>query len=626
MRCKCGYQNNESAVFCAGCGRKLYDNNRSKLQRVLMVVLACLVVALCVVLVKGKKEPSKPVSTEPVVSSNTLPESSQVHSWRDNVLMRDRVDAVAPLGYFRSEIVADSVFGSDHLQRTDICRVVFEDTVQNVPDDCWDVSDAQNNSVLAWVIPAEDNMYELHIAAEGGINGKLACEDLFCGYQNVTSIDFNNCFHTEEAEDLSRMFYYCWQLEDLNLDGIRTDNATNLSEMFANCLYLTAVDVSSFDTSNVENTSGMFSNCENLQNVDITGFDLFNVRDVSYMFYQCPAGDGLQLILDGSWFRNVDRYENFMDEGVLVDGDPWITLFEVIDIPGKQQTPVDSVGATVLEKAATGQGLHSPVEGMIAAGNYHSVHLYPNGMVVATGSKKLSEYNKGTRLDVSEWKDIVAISASSHTVGLKSDGTVVACGVNGYGQCDLSGWTDIVAISAGDNHTVGLRSDGTVVAKGNNEYGQCDVAHWRNIIAIAACKETTYGLKSDGTIISAGQKNYGYTWKNIASICGGTYDLVGLRNDGTVVATGSSDSWENNTLAEWKNIVEISASSTHIVGLKADGTVVACGKERASEACGVNSWTDIVQVSAGMYFTIGLKSDGTIVSVGENSYNQCDIG
>ena len=37
-------------------------------------------------------------------------------------------------------------------------------------------------------------------------------------------------------------------------------------------------------------------------------------------------------------------------------------------------------------------------------------------------------------------------------------------------------------VSAGDWHTVGLRSDGTVVAVGNNKYyGQCDVSGWTDI-------------------------------------------------------------------------------------------------------------------------------------------------
>ena len=65
-----------------------------------------------------------------------------------------------------------------------------------------------------------------------------------------------------------------------------------------------------------------------------------------------------------------------------------------------------------------------------------------------------------------------------HTVGLKSDGTVVAVGNNDYVQCDVADWRDIVAVSAGDYHTVGLKSDGTVVAVGNNKYGQCGVVDW----------------------------------------------------------------------------------------------------------------------------------------------------
>ena len=36
-------------------------------------------------------------------------------------------------------------------------------------------------------------------------------------------------------------------------------------------------------------------------------------------------------------------------------------------------------------------------------------------------------------------------------------------------------------ISAGYAHTVGLRSDGTVVAVGNNDDGQCDVSDWTDI-------------------------------------------------------------------------------------------------------------------------------------------------
>ena len=71
-------------------------------------------------------------------------------------------------------------------------------------------------------------------------------------------------------------------------------------------------------------------------------------------------------------------------------------------------------------------------------------------------------------------------------MGLKSDGTVRAVGLNKDGQLDVDIWKDIKAIAAGSNHTIGLKSDGTLEAAGRNEYGQCDVSAWCDIVAVAA--------------------------------------------------------------------------------------------------------------------------------------------
>ena len=75
-----------------------------------------------------------------------------------------------------------------------------------------------------------------------------------------------------------------------------------------------------------------------------------------------------------------------------------------------------------------------------------------------------------------EYTPIIA-AGQYHTVGLKSDGTVVAVGDNYDGQCDVGSqsWTDIVQVAAGDFHTVGLKADGTVVAVG---YVIGDVGGW----------------------------------------------------------------------------------------------------------------------------------------------------
>ena len=81
-----------------------------------------------------------------------------------------------------------------------------------------------------------------------------------------------------------------------------------------------------------------------------------------------------------------------------------------------------------------------------------------------------------------EWSDIVAIAAGQyHTVGLKSDGTVVAVGDNLYGQCEVSDWTDIVAVTAGDTLTVGLKSDGTLVIAGHIDIAKGYEQEWSDI-------------------------------------------------------------------------------------------------------------------------------------------------
>ena len=118
---------------------------------------------------------------------------------------------------------------------------------------------------------------------------------------------------------------------------------------------------------------------------------------------------------------------------------------------------------------------------MVAAGGSHTVGLRSDGTVVAVGSNFAGQCN------VSSWTDIMQVAAGGyHTVGLKSDGTVVAVGVNDDGQCNVSSWTDIVQVAAYRYHTVGLKSDGAVVAVGVNDDGQCNVSSWTDIMQVAA--------------------------------------------------------------------------------------------------------------------------------------------
>ncbi len=58
---------------------------------------------------------------------------------------------------------------------------------------------------------------------------------------------------------------------------------------------------------------------------------------------------------------------------------------------------------------------------------------------------------------------------------------VSAMSAAGEGECNVGDWMNIVAISAGLSHTVSLKADGTVVAVGSKGAGQCDVSGWTGI-------------------------------------------------------------------------------------------------------------------------------------------------
>ena len=112
--------------------------------------------------------------------------------------------------------------------------------------------------------------------------------------------------------------------------------------------------------------------------------------------------------------------------------------------------------------------------------------------------------------EAAQWTDIKSISSCwNHIVGLKSDGTVVACGNNDFGQCDVGEWTDIVAVSAGMDFTLGLKSDGTVVVCGQSDAGACDVENWSDVVEIDAGYYHSAGICSDGSVLTAGANYQG---------------------------------------------------------------------------------------------------------------------
>ncbi|MCQ4022819.1 hypothetical protein [Ruminococcus sp. zg-924] len=269
---------------------------------------------------------------------------------------------------------------------------------------------------------------------------------------------------------------------------------------------------------------------------------------------------------------------------------------------------------------------------IISASNYHIAGVCSDGTVWAVGGKD------GRECNVSSWKNIVAVSAGSgFTVGIKADGRVVITEGATFTDFDahprvnytfdLSIWTDIVAVSS-KSHIVGLKSDGTVIAQGLNRYGECNVSEWTDIISIATDYQRTVGLKSDGTVVTTGNNRDGdyntQSWKDIVAIATTMDSILGLKRDGTVVCTtGSENRFGQCNVSKWTDIVAISSNGWTSFGVKADGTVVATKHNFFGEA-NIYNWKDVVALAPmgqqQIFTTFCVKKDGTIDSVGSSFY------
>lgn len=83
---------------------------------------------------------------------------------------------------------------------------------------------------------------------------------------------------------------------------------------------------------------------------------------------------------------------------------------------------------------------------------------------------------------------MTAIEAGAqNTLALKSDGTVVAWGVDLLGETTVpAGLNNVIDIASGFEHAVALKSDGTVVAWGGNRFGELTVPAGLNVIELDA--------------------------------------------------------------------------------------------------------------------------------------------
>jgi alpha-tubulin suppressor-like RCC1 family protein len=236
-----------------------------------------------------------------------------------------------------------------------------------------------------------------------------------------------------------------------------------------------------------------------------------------------------------------------------------------------------------------------------------------------------------------------AISAGgSHSLALKTDGTVVAWGLNGNGQLGdasnttrnapvaVSGLTGVVAIAAGADYSLALKWNGTVMAWGNGANGRLGnggttssnvpvpVSALTDAVVIAAGADFSLAIKSDGTVVS---------WGNGAS--------------GRLGNGGTTPSSVPVAVSSLTGVIEIAAGADHALAIKSDGSLAAWGfngsgqlgdgtTTQRSTPVPIPGSTAYMRLAAGTSFSFGVRGNGlaggTLWGWGFNNSSQLGDG
>ena len=264
-----------------------------------------------------------------------------------------------------------------------------------------------------------------------------------------------------------------------------------------------------------------------------------------------------------------------------------------------------------------GQGVAPAVANLIAvaAGAWHSLGLQSDGTVIAWGDN-----SQGQCSVPSDLTNAVAIAGGGyHSLALRIDSTVAAWGADDYSQTNIpANVTNVIAIAAGTWHSLVLRRDGTVAAWGDDSWGQCSVPPGlSNVVAIAAGGNHSLALQSDATVVAwgentdasgnfAGQSAVPPGLKSVAGIAAGEYHSLAFLTDGTVTTWGDNSSGQCSVPSALSNVVALAGGGAHSLALQADGTVVAWGDDYYGETSLPPLAADVVAIAAGEAHSLAL--------------------
>mgnify|MGYP001623816389 CR=1 FL=1 len=182
--------------------------------------------------------------------------------------------------------------------RYNTTKIIIENELNPIEGatEFWDVSEANDESVMAYAVLNEDgNTYTIYIQGPGKVIANKNSSYLFSGFTKLESIEGLEYLDTSQATNMSSMFDNCRKLISLDLSSFDTSKVINMNDMFSYCSNLTSINLSNFDTSQVTYMNNMFNSCSNLTSLNLSSFDTSQVTMMSYMFGYCSNLTSLNL-------------------------------------------------------------------------------------------------------------------------------------------------------------------------------------------------------------------------------------------------------------------------------------------------------------------------------------------
>jgi alpha-tubulin suppressor-like RCC1 family protein len=296
---------------------------------------------------------------------------------------------------------------------------------------------------------------------------------------------------------------------------------------------------------------------------------------------------------------------------------------------------------------------------VIAAGREHSLFIH-NEIAYAMGWNLYGQLGNGMTLKsfspervlfgTNVLTGVIEVAAgATHSLFLKSDGTVLACGENEFGQLGDAGanpaqaatvvnvlasagmpLTDIVQIKAGHKHSLFLKINKTVLACGENSRGQLGdgTLQNRNLpVQVLVNKDNRTPLTN---VIQLGAGIY-------------SFESYFLKKDGTLFRCGTNDTMLTTvSIAQYVYLNDKFAKRISVAGgtclcLIDDGTVMAIGNnidgqfgngstQSSSIAVPIAGLSNIGDVIAGASYSFFIKNNKTVLAAGKNNFGQLGIG